>query len=354
MGYKGLMQFLRPCSAYLLVPLFGLLLAGCQARGPETALQDYVQRLERTLQIDAPGIAHSAIPAPPRPGAIRLEQNRGSLDTLDFLSLSGCALQVTIGKRNSSLGRMAAPSQRLLLELEYLRLAPPCIQHMREQGRDELADTLQRAWDTKRAELPASLFNATLGSSEYRQFWRGSPVPGGHPSISGGMAAAALAAINAMARQWLSGDYRADNLEFEIYLGEVAAGAGDALSKAMAGQWAWLDAADRMLAARRQRGPLCGPTIRHQAADVLPRVVEKVFIGQVQPHSADLNRRYYQLLAPVRELEKLLADSLPAVFVAWKQQRDGQLQVFESAPRRHVEELQSIMEPCGGLLPAPG
>jgi hypothetical protein len=70
----------------------------------------------------------------------------GKLGALDFLAISGCEVQVTIGKRNSSLGRMAKESQRLLLELEYLALAPECIDYQRRQGRSGVADTLEQAW----------------------------------------------------------------------------------------------------------------------------------------------------------------------------------------------------------------
>ena len=51
----------------------------------------------------------------------------GSLSLIDFLSLSGCELQANIAKRNTSMGRTASASQRLILDLEFLRLAPACV-----------------------------------------------------------------------------------------------------------------------------------------------------------------------------------------------------------------------------------
>ena len=97
---------------------------------------------------------------------------RDGLDALDFLALRGCALQVTIGKRNSSLGRLAPPSQALLLDLEFLRLAPACIDQLRAQQETELADLLRSAANHKRADLPRRVFNATLGAEEFQSFWQ--------------------------------------------------------------------------------------------------------------------------------------------------------------------------------------
>jgi hypothetical protein len=342
---------LRTAAAPLLcaLTLLPLLLTGCQADGPEAAMAEYVERLARTLEVAAPAVDIPPMPLPPRPGRLRVKLPGSSLDTLDFLALTGCELQVTIGKRNSSLGRMAAPSQRLLLELEFLRVAPPCIAHQRESGRTGLADTLEAAWRAKREQLPALIFNATLAGDEYRQFWRAGIAPGAYPAATGGQVIDALQAINGLARRWLAGDYRADNLAFEIYLGEVVTGDGGSLLQALAVQAGWLAAADAALASRDQRGPLCAPGIRYEAADILPNVVRRFFVSEVQPHSAALGGRYHQLLPAVRELEAMLADALPPPFTAWQAQRDHLLEALAAAPRRHVAKLQSTMAPCGGI-----
>ncbi len=323
-----------------------LTLAGCGGSGPDAAFAEYLARLGRTLSEAAPPVAPAALPARPRPGLLQVDIPPAKIDTLDFLALSGCALQVTIGRRNSSLGRLARPSQRLLLELEYLRLAPECIEYQRGHGRAALADTLQQAWDDKRRLLPAFIFNATLGSSEYLAFWQPSAAPGNYPAQIGSTALDGLRGVNAMARRWLAGEFSADNLEFEILLGEVAAGDGGALLQALALQDAWLAAADGMVAARLARGPLCAPGFRLPAADILPRVVRRFFIEGIQPRAAALGRRYHELLPPVAELEQLLAGALPDAYRDWQLRRDAALATAATAPRRHVERLQALLAPC--------
>jgi len=333
----------RPGLA-LLLPL--ALLAACDTAGPDGVFKTYLERLSRTLEVGSPNPGYREFPRPPRPGSLQLALDADSLGGLDFLALSGCAVQVTIGRRNSSLGRVAPPSQRLLLALEYLRLAPACVEKLKTAGRTELARTLDRAWQLKRRQLPRLIFNATLGSEEYRAFWQAAATPGGFPAVSASTAEQALSAINGQARRWLGGDFTADGRAFEVMLGEAAGGGGGRLLMDLSRQSAWLAAADQLIDMRMARGPLCSTGFRHAAADVLPRVVEKFFIADIQAQGAVMYRRSFQLYPPIEELEQLLYAVLPDNYLAWQTEREQLLGWANAAPRRHVEKLKTIQAPC--------
>jgi len=337
----------RPANALYPLATCALLalLAACQAGALDAPYDNYLQRLGRTLSVTVPGVVFSAPPRAPRPAELKQDIASSSLDALDFLAISGCSVQITIGKRNSSLGRMARSSQRLLLELEYLLLAPECIDWQRTQGRDALADELQQAWNLKREQLPTLVFNATLGSEEYRSLWRIPVNPGDYPASISSRVISALLAINEQVKRWLDGDYEADNHSFEILLSEVAAGDGGSLLQALAHQSDWLDAANLMVAERMTRGPLCRPGIRPQAADILANVVRKYFIGEVQPRAAALGRRAHELFPAVRGLEELLAGGLPATYANWRAERDERIAYLAAAPRRPVEKLIALQKP---------
>jgi hypothetical protein len=75
-------------------------------------------------------------------------------------------------------------------------------------------------------------------------------------------------------------------------------------------------------------------------------VVRKYFLAGVQPWSAALEGRRHDLLPPLRHLEALLADTLPAPYVDWQRQRDAQLAAYRGAPRRHVRALQALLGAC--------
>jgi Protein of unknown function (DUF3080) len=335
----GWLALLLGCALLALLP-------GCAEEGPDAKFENYLNRLGRTLAVAPARVVPRAAPVRPSPGSIRIDAPASKLDTLDFLALSGCDIQVTIGKRNSSLGRMARASQRLLLDLEYLRLAPACSAYLREQGENMLADTLDQAWELKRRHLPAMIFNATLGSEEYRKFWKRPALPGNYPANTGSAVITALGAINNHARRWLTGDFLANNREFETLLGEVARGDGGALLQALAGQAAWLASANQLLQQRLAQGPLCSPGRRPAASDILENVIRKYFIGDIQPWSAAVGRRYHELLSPIAELEQLLGATLPPPYRNWQIARNAQLTTMVQAPRLHVEQLQLIRQPC--------
>jgi len=338
---KGLWRSLAHCVALCL-------LAGCEPQGREAQYKRYLVRLGHTLSVNIPVIQQSALPGPPGTDQLHLDIPDSNLDTLDLLALSGCAVQSTIGKRNSSLGRTARDAQRLLLVLEYLHLAPRCITYQRERGATPLADALARAWQLQHRQLPALIFNATLGGAEYRALWH-TPAytPGESDSAtSSSQVISALQAVNGDVRRWLAGDYRADNRAFEILLSEVAAGDGGALLQALASQDAWLAGADAIIAKRMKQGPLCTPGIRPAAADILPGVIHKYFITEIQAGTADLDRRYRTLLPPVKALETLLSSALPPDYRNWESERNARLTKLVAAPGWHVQLLKTIQQPC--------
>lgn len=335
----------RHCALFV-AGLAAALLTGCAERSLDNAYKTYLKRLATTLDVPAEGVATTQAPRYPRTGQLQLALEGTSLDTLDFLALSGCAVQVTIGKRNSSLGRFARPSQRLLLELEYLRLAPECAAHLRQKNKSALANTLTGAWEAKHAQLPALIFNATLASEEFRALWRANPVPGEFPAVQSSQVIEALDQINHLAERWLSGDFQADNTRFELLLSEVAGGDGGAVLQALARQNDWLNEANRMLHNRAQRGPLCAPGVRHAAADILPAVVRKFFVGGIQPAAAQMERRMYALLPPVEKLETTLRNVQPESYRRWQTQRDALLLEVRHAPANHVAAVQKNLENC--------
>ncbi|MFT6288605.1 MAG: hypothetical protein ACJA09_003368 [Alcanivorax sp.] len=326
--------------------LIAIALIGCGQSGPEATLAEYSERLQRTLNVD-PGTLDQLTPTlPPRSGELQLDIPSGDIGTLEFMSLSGCAVQTNIGRRNSSLGRVAAPSQRLLLDLEFLQLAPACITTMAERGEDALEAALTTAYDEKNTQLHKRIFNATLGGPEYRQLWRNQTAPAEYPGSTSSAVISALEAINALTSRWLTGDYRAENRQFEIYLSQVAAGDGGELWRALATQQAWLSSADKMLQVRATQGPLCQPGRKLSEADILKTVVHKFFIGEVQPHSAALARRYHNLLPPLLSLEQQIGPAVPELYREWADTRNQQLTSMLTAPRLHVDQIKGLLDPC--------
>ncbi|MFK8048633.1 MAG: DUF3080 family protein [Halioglobus sp.] len=325
------------------------MLTACSELGPERNLDNYIERLERTLQLEAPERIPGTSHRPPKVSELRQTITSGNLGALDFLSLSGCAVQITIGKRNSSLGIMASDSQRLLLALEYLEHAPECIRHMRSLNRNEIATVLEDAFRLKQRQLPKLIYNATIANTEFRQFWKAPEKLRSYPAQTSSAVLSALSALNQQVKRWLEGEYTANNLEFEILLSEIAKGDGGALIKAFGIQQSYLDSANALLKMKLSAGPLCTDHKRDAAATILPNVVHKFFIGEVQPWSADLGRRYHELLPPISKLEELLSAGLSEKYEQWRHERNEVLSLLVTAPSNHAGVLKETLDSCGGF-----
>ncbi len=164
-----------------------------------------------------------AIPQIPPTRQLRITLAPGTFTTLDFMALHGCALQITLGKYQSRLGQFASDSQRLLLDLEYLRIAPACIALKKREHRFALAERLQQENKLKLQQLPSRIFNAIMTNIEFQQFWN-RRYKCCDNVVQSQLTLSAIANINRSTQRWLSGDYRASNIEFEIQLNEIAKG----------------------------------------------------------------------------------------------------------------------------------
>ena len=174
-----------------------LALSSCAEREVGAAkLTNYVERLSNAADIDIGMVngGQTILQRVDLPSDLDTESlaATGSLSLIDFLSLSGCELQANIAKRNTSMGRTASASQRLILDLEFLRLAPACVTLMEEKEENSVADTLRENIELRRANLPKRIFAATLAGPEWRKFWEQPMSLGSYPDSASGDSAQAL------------------------------------------------------------------------------------------------------------------------------------------------------------------
>ncbi|WP_439105519.1 DUF3080 family protein [Congregibacter sp.] len=331
--------------ALLAVALSSLLIA-CSGGGQTAELANYLERLARPLNLTVGPVQVPSAPAPPRAESLRIALEGSKLDGLDFLRLRGCALQQTVARRNSSLGRVAPPSQRLLLELAFLRDAPSCVDVLLSEDRTALATVIQESIALKESQLPALIFNATLGNREYRDLWRARTAAKDYPAQTSSQVITALEQLANDAQRWMSGDYEADDVRVELALSEIARGDGGELLHALSRQAAHLTAANALIQQSLAAGPLCTENTTASAAPILRAVVSKFFIQQVQARAADINQRYYTLTAPIAELESLLSEDLPKDYQLWQKSRDASLDIGVHSASGHVAQLQSLLGVC--------
>ena len=158
----------------IIVAIFSVasLLAGCSDTSlGEGLLDNYIGRLSNTLSADKPDR-----PAIDPPRIIEFEIapipiETQSIGLIDLLSVTDCELKVNIARRNTLLAKNASPSQKLLLDLEFLRLAPACIDSLRSSGDDKLAEIIKEARELRDQQLPVRIFNAVIAGPEWQALW---------------------------------------------------------------------------------------------------------------------------------------------------------------------------------------
>ena len=339
----------RTCWVGIGALIMGLLACGTPDTGP-ARLDDYLTRLERAVEGHRPS---PPLERPPRLSEAQLKklpiQGR-AISVLDFLALSGCELQVNIGRRNSTLGRNASSSQVLLLDLEFLHQVPPCAAKLKAGGEEQLASTLEALAEERKNSLPQRIFNALLAGPEFLALWQLPPHLGDYPVRVSSDVIASLDYFDATIRQWLNGDYSVnfatDNSELEGHLATLRAGDGGALLLASTMLNKTLEQASKLLIESNEDRPLCPQGRVSRRAEIAQNVVAKFFTAHTQPWLASVHARRHGLMTPISAIEEQLEAILPQNYRQWQQQRNQTLAATSSAPRDHITAIKAIFSSC--------
>ena len=324
-----------------------LLLTGCDQS--DSGLAHLTEYLSRLSTVTGTALESQALPrfdlAPPLPDKEGYATNQ-QIDLIDFLSLTGCSLQVNLGRRNTQLGRTASPSQRLLLDLEFLDLAPACIELLETRGDTELAATIRVASDDREQALPSAVFDAVLLGAEWRAFWHADSTLGDYPQQTSSVVEQTVTSLSAMTAPWLNGNWSADNRAFELLLSDVRAGDGGELLLATS-QLVWaLERANALLTKTQSERPLCPFGQSTERSRALQRVVQQFFVGNVQPWVVSLRRRAELIHEPTQRLETVLTNSVTQPYQDWVMARDALLLQLTRMTRQHVQAVQATLTNC--------
>lgn len=103
-------------------------LSGCSDPA-QSLMDDYAKRLGRTLALELQDPAPLDLQPLPSITATRADIAETSITLVELVASRACGLDVLLGERNSSLGKVMPPSQRLKYELNFLKQVQPCLTH---------------------------------------------------------------------------------------------------------------------------------------------------------------------------------------------------------------------------------
>ena len=324
-------------------------------------LEDYAARMSTVLDAEVSlslNEAALAIPVFPskRQRLVPTEELREGLwDVLDFRQ---CDMLSLISERNSSLGKVMLPSQKMRYELRFIVALQSCrkiLDAIEEPDDTQLAfqTRLESIYQTKFGNLPAEIWNGIYGSDEVSQHFKiGKPplpldMQGDSQSIYAMQQLAELATLgqsdSITLPRWL------DDVEIPYEtLHRSEFGANLLTSLVMMTQT--LDRTAQAIEARLKAKPFCFPGHKPPRATVLYNVFQKFYAGKVQPYMAVIQRQGN----PWFMLQDELMKQLPVTedMQVYRQQVlgmdvDGSVWgQWIKARERHTKAWQAILGQC--------
>lgn len=329
---------------------------------PDTAIdmQTYVQRVANVLDQPAPPLVFTALPALPhhRERNQPLPELREGL--LDVLDLKRCNLLPLIAERNSSLGKVYAPSQQMRYEIRFVARLEQCLPQLQTATdiTPERKAELLTLYQTKQASVPKVLWNALFTGQEFEESLALNQPPLPWPAADHTAAFQALDYLAYITTTALNDPKALDETHFAPLEAHYGALYSDPLGipslRALHQLSLTLNAVSQMIEQRLAKRPFCFPGMRNPDADILKQVFMRFYAGELQPYLAYVHRTAWRWLTIQTQLLKQLPT--PTAFIPYTEQMlrvdsaQSLWQHYEAARNRHTQAWQTLLRQCN-LMP---
>lgn len=334
--------------------LVGLLLTGCNPfSSAEPMMDEYVERVARVLELEPELSELPPASNLPRRRDRQLPMPELDMGMLDFLSLYGCELQYVIGEKNSVMGKVMQPLNRLRYELRFIEAGAECLPDISREG---VKESLEEAIASKKETLPVVLWNATWGVEEMETLF--TLAKGDYPVAPDGNPVSDLARdasqLNETAEQLLNGDL-SPSLDFvgpvqQRWQAEYRAGQLINSARLLVAR---LEDSSALLEQRIDGRPLCLDGKPNNQSDIVQNMFFSVYIEKIQPYMSDVRQAKRQLIEPLERLAAMQDDVMPSEFEQWYQYHladNGRHSLWgrlDGAMTEHTRLWQTLLEQCG-------
>lgn len=350
------MRFRKPRLFLLLI--ISIILSGCGKDDAQSLVERYASRTANAIEVDFELNLDSAAKfysplADRRERIAEVPEIREGL--LDLLDLRHCDLMRLVADRNTSLGRVALPSQRLIYELKILPALEQCIETIADDPELEtLRSKLIDLSGSKKQSFASLLFNAIYTSSEMeQQFSLGaqplSPEQLGEISpLIEPMERFVLLAKLVNQDDWQTPAFT-DQLETSYeFLYRADFGARWISSMALLTQT--LEQSSLALEQRLTGRPICFNGKPNNQSKILWTVFNKFYVQELQPYIALVERQGKQWsalhFAILKELKSVTQSQTLDRFIKVETET-GIWPRYLAARDMHTQAWQNILEQCG-------
>ena len=272
---------------------------------------------------------------------------------LDFLSLYGCELQYVIGEKNSVMGKVMQPLNRLRYELRFIEAGEDCLPEISREG---IRESLEEAIASKKETLPVVVWNATWGVEEMESLF--TLAKGNYPVAPEGNPVSDLAIdanrLNQTVEQLLGGDL-SPSLDFaggvqQRWQAEYRAGQLINSARLLIAR---LTDASALLEQRTNGRPLCLDGKPNNQSDIVQSMFFSVYIEKIQPYMGDVRQARNQLIEPLSQLAAMQQLTMPAAFRDWYRYHlsdggdDSLWGRLDRVMAEHTRLWQTLLEQCG-------
>ncbi len=347
---------------------FCLLLTGCQPNTPEAMLEDYINRLGNVLELDASLDLSDIHPTPlPRRRLRLIEEIPVRQGLIEVLELYQCDLLPLIAQRNSSLGRVMKPSQKLVYELKFFVLMRECVALINTLDTEpEVREQIETIWQIKQANLPIVLWNSLYNTDEMEANFSASEPPLDLPSdddsekrlqqaqfASVRLSLQHFKQLSSLARHpqnWPVPDF-IDAIE-DDYLTLYSNRFGSRWQRSLLITTVTLNTGANLIEQRLKSRPFCFPGHSNKKADILMNVFNKFYAARLQPYLALIHQQGDVWLSAHETILAPLQGTLPAAMQDYRQthldrqNKKGQWQQYQRALQRHTAAWQEILRQC--------
>ncbi|WP_420554167.1 DUF3080 family protein [Neptuniibacter marinus] len=344
--------------------LLTLILTGCERDTPEEMLNNYQYRISNVLKVDQLHVEDtpSRHQFPLRRHLIRpTKEIREGL--LDVMNLKECKLLPLIAERNSSLGKVYAPSQKMYYELIFFHALEKCRKKLNTdtQVDQKLLAQVDTIYQIKKENLPSELWNGIFTAKEIElNFSRAKDLL---PLLDDGSTQNSINAIKTLTdiiksprldTQWEI-PQALNNLEsnYKILYNNRS---GPKILSSLQLLTAHLMNASQTIEHGLQKKQLCFNNTPSRRARIIQNVFYKYYIGEVQPYLAMVHKYAVEW----RSANNQLIDS----FNSYNLKPSKQLEIYQRlilsnsqpdslwaqyifARDKHTQSWQKLLKQCG-------
>lgn len=330
---------------YLFTLLSCLLLSACTDKPSDVYLQ-YQQRLANTLEQplrQAPELNNIVLtPIHYEQEALTTQQ----LSLLQLAQLSHCKLNTLIAERNSQLGKLATPASQLIYQIQFIQLAPACLEKLEPSSKSYLA--IKGELNNKKQQLVVQFNQLLYNDPELKRTWQLTSYTLDTNLAGLTETEAALNQLATLKQQIKQQQYaQIDTQALYPLLSQLHQyNFNQALISAVRQQTQLNNSTSDYLA-NVDLTMLCNPLKNKRQAQIVSNIFKKYYLAQLQPYQAQLSGALERLMPLYQALWLNSTSMQPQIAALLSPSQPSNLLIaFKDSAKSHVFWWQNFYKTC--------